>query len=83
MPRHINITRAQRRAAKIMYDRSPLYFNSYGNLTSNDMNGDVVNFGPISYKEFRAEFLMGDFGSVMVNWCGMWVGIEHDGHIHS
>lgn len=38
---------------------------------------------PLTYRQFRRSLVWGDFGSVMVQWCGMWVGIEADGHTHS
>jgi hypothetical protein len=39
----------------------------------------------ISLDDFKAsaEFLIGGGGCLMVQWCGMWLGIEPDGHTHS
>jgi hypothetical protein len=35
-----------------------------------------------SYKEFRKS-VQGGWDYVMVQWCGMWLGIEKDGYTHS
>ena len=42
------------------------------------------NDGARNYKEFRqrAETLFND-DCIMLNWCGMWLGIEKDGYTHS
>lgn len=40
--------------------------------------GDV----PITYREFRRSVQAG-WDCVMVQWCGMWLGIERDGYTHS
>ena len=36
----------------------------------------------MSYRQFRRTVLMG-YNCVMVQWCGMWLGIETDGYTHS
>lgn len=38
--------------------------------------------GAKSYLEFRRRAVR-DFDCVMIKWCGMWLGIEHDGYTHS
>lgn len=38
--------------------------------------------GASTYREFRATVQPG-WGCVMVQWCGMWLGIEPDGYVHS
>lgn len=83
------ITRAQRVAMKRVFDRTPLY-----NLPIN-ADGDLAKFvhrryeqemdAPfrvITYKEFRLRSFNTRNG-LMVPWCGMWLGIETDGHVHS
>lgn len=35
-----------------------------------------------TFREFRATAQIG-FDCVMVQWCGMWVGIERDGYTHT
>lgn len=38
----------------------------------------------ISYLQFRRTAVYSAMlGCVMVPWCGMWLGIEQDGHTHS
>jgi hypothetical protein len=37
---------------------------------------------PDTYRLFRETVRLG-FGCIMVPWCGMWLGIEPDGHTHS
>lgn len=37
---------------------------------------------PISYRQFR-KTVQFSFDCAMVPWCGMWLGIEQDGHTHS
>ena len=42
--------------------------------------------GSKTYREFRAKVQPGGFGSdtyIMIQWCGMWLGIESDGYTHS
>ena len=36
----------------------------------------------ISYRQFRRTVQFG-YDCVMVQWCGMWLGIERDGYTHS
>lgn len=35
-----------------------------------------------SFLQFRRTVLPG-YGCAMVQWCGMWIGIEKDGYAHS
>ena len=35
-----------------------------------------------TYREFRKTVQQG-YDCLMVEWCGMWLGIESDGHTHS
>lgn len=41
--------------------------------------------GTFSIQEFTAKVVpeFGSHGCIMVPWCGMWLGIEKDGHTHS
>jgi hypothetical protein len=61
------ITRSQREAIKRLYDRS--------------------TDGAVSYLAFRRRFRLYSVGSVGDYiggaWCGMFIGIETDGHTHS
>lgn len=36
----------------------------------------------MSYRAFRKTVQLG-FDCIMVQWCGMWLGIETDGYTHS
>lgn len=36
----------------------------------------------LPYRQFRKTVQPGP-GCIMVQWCGMWLGIETDGHTHS
>lgn len=36
----------------------------------------------MTYREFRKTVQQG-FDCLMVQWCGMWLGIETDGHTHA
>lgn len=38
--------------------------------------------GAKSYREFRKRAVQG-FDCIMMQWCGMWIGIELDGYTHS
>lgn len=37
----------------------------------------------MTYRQFRKSVIQGDYGCVLVQWCGMWVGIETDGYAHT
>lgn len=41
--------------------------------------------GAPSYRAFRRRITpeLAGYGCVMLPWCGMWLGIETDGHTHS
>jgi len=75
----IRLTKAQRRAVKRIYDRTPL-----------DINHDRLEPGfndkctPVTYREFRQTvqpIICSD--AVMIHWCNMFLGIESDGYTHS
>lgn len=37
----------------------------------------------MSYCAFRRTIVQGDYDCIMVQWVGMWLGIETDGYTHS
>jgi hypothetical protein len=77
------LTKAQRRALKMLYDRTPLMLvvNDKGRLVP-VCTGDI-NPG-ISYREFRRfAWVSTSVGCLVVPWCGMTIGIESDGYTHS
>ena len=78
-------TRKQRETIRKMFGYSKLYVNSYDRVTSYDMTGDVINAGPISYREFRRRVqpTYGCDGAVAVDFCGAWVCVERDGYGHT
>ena len=63
----IKTTRKQRVALKSVFDRKPI-------MTTKNR--------AISYREFRNKVEQGS-GCIMVQWFGMWLGIETDGYTHS
>ena len=78
----VRTNRLQRVALKRVFDRSPLFIDPYGNVTSRESTGNVMHYGPITYREFRKK-LSPAYDCVMIHWCGMWLGIEPDGYTHS
>lgn len=45
----------------------------------------IYEQSPLTYRQFRKQVcpVFGGSGAVLVPWCGMWLGIEPDGHTHS
>ena len=72
MAQNIILTKQQRVALKCVFDRGPIY------LTERDARHDIRQ----SYRQFRRAVVPG-FDCIMVPWCGMWLGVERDGHTHS
>jgi len=64
------LTKAQRIALKCVFDRGPIY--------------EQFTRNRLTYRQFRrlARPAIG-FDCLMVPWCGMWLGIETDGYVHS
>lgn len=42
-----------------------------------------IDHNEMTWVEFAHSVVMFDFGAIGVQWCGMWVGIEKDGHAHT
>jgi len=42
----------------------------------------LINKQGMTYLQFRRTVQHG-FDCLMVEWCGMWLGIEEDGYVHS
>jgi hypothetical protein len=76
----IVLTKEQRRALKRVYDRCPIY----PLMTAQEFRDDVTAI-PITYRQFRrgVQPTFGCDGCVMIQWAGMWLGIERDGYVHS
>lgn len=70
----VKTTREQRKVLKRVYDRRPMFHE------------EVVNHVPLllrtTYREFRKTLHRGP-DCVMIQWSGMWLGIEPDGYTHS
>ena len=76
----VRTTKAQRAALKRVYDRGPIL--PY--LTEQERDAGITAV-PITYRQFRRGVcpLFGGDGCIMIQWCGMWLGIETDGYTHS
>ncbi len=70
------LTKQQRKALKRVFDRQPLYVTVDGTISG------WAHWPRASYRQFRRT-VKAAAGCVMVEWCGMWLGIEPDGHTHS
>lgn len=69
--------KAQRRALKQVFDRCKIY----PAVTPAEFREGLTAV-PITYRQFRRGVQPGP-GCVMVQWAGMWLGIEPDGYTHS
>lgn len=70
------LNKDQQLALKRVYDRSKL--DGFGRPI------DSVKAKGISYRQFRRTVQYSSLMKcAMVRWCGMWLGIEEDGHTHS
>jgi hypothetical protein len=79
------LTKDQRIALKQVFDRHPLYVHvdecfPHQLICKSDHNDHLA-----TYRQFRKTVVLelGGWGAIMVPWCGMWLGIEKDGHTHS
>ena len=77
------LTRAQREALLDVYNRGPLVLDPEDGLRA-PRQGDGYYLGlyPVSYLTFRRQ-VHTCFDCIMIRWCGMYLGIETDGCIHS
>jgi len=73
----ITTTRGQRLALKRLFERSP--------IDADHHRLEPLEGVPISYRQFRRGVrpMFGGQGCILVQWCGMWVGIEPDGYTHT
>jgi hypothetical protein len=74
----VRLTREQRVALYNVYQRVPL--DHFGRPLKNTLFN--VHRG-VSYYRFRHTVRPVGGDCVIVPWCGMWLGIEKDGHTHS
>lgn len=78
------LTRDQRVALKNVFDRQPLFMHVNPTAPHQLICRSDENAHPATYRQFRRTvqpYFGGD--CIMVPWCGMWLGIETDGHTHS
>lgn len=76
----IVLTRAQRVALFRVFQRD---FPSWRSPTRRDnYEPEVVRVPSIQWRRFRQRVQPGP-GCVMIEWRGMWLGIEPDGYTHS
>ena len=69
------LTRQQREAVKKVYDRS---------IGATLPNVDEPEKGRLTYLQFRRKAIYAPFDdTVMIQFFGMWLGIETDGYTHS
>ena len=84
----MKLTKQQRTALKRVYDRQPLYRHITGALSDAfekyplSTTPQCEDQNPATYRQFRRTVQHG-YDCIMVNWCGMWLGIETDGYTHS
>jgi len=73
------LNKAQQIALKRVFDRGPI------KVKVEPLPESAL--GPseraISYREFRRKVAFSYPDCAMVQWCGMWLGIEQDGYTHS
>jgi len=76
----IKTTKAQRKALFHRYKQSCSRNIAYARKDGYNIETHVKY---ISYKHMRKEIVRGDYGSILILWCNMWLGIEADGYTHS
>jgi len=82
----VKINRAQRVALKAVFDRQALVILDDGTTRVAKQNEQYYGLARYAtYREFRrtVQPMLGSDPCVLVPWCGMWLGIEVDGHTHS
>ena len=80
----VRTTRAQREALFEVFRRDfPNWISPRKRYTH--YTDEVVQVPSTQWKRFRKQVrpLFGDDGCVMLQWHGMWLGIEKDGYTHS
>lgn len=79
----VKTTRAQRIALFRVFQRDfPSWETPTLRGTRSDSHGELVKVPTIQYRRFRQRVQPGP-GCVMIEWKGMWLGIEPDGYTHS
>ena len=78
----MKLTREQRLSLVRIYNRVPLRHVPTGGGRFEFKESLNPYFKPVSFLEFRRAVQSG-YGCAMVQWCGMWIGIEFDGYSHT
>lgn len=73
------LNRQQREALAKLYNRFELFVDYNGMPTS---KAPSPCSKPMTYRQLRRKVIIGR-DCAMLQWCGMWLGIEHDGYVHS
>jgi hypothetical protein len=80
----VKLTKAQRKALFRVFQRDfPSWLTPFSRASVG--LGAVVNVPSFQYRRFRAKVqpCFDKSGCVMIQWRGMWLGIETDGYTHS
>jgi len=78
----MTLNKEQRQALARIYARANLRHVPIGGGKFEFRQSQNQHFKPVTYLEFRRSVQSG-YGCALVHWCGMWLGIEHDGYVHS
>jgi hypothetical protein len=74
------LNKQQQRSLKALFDRHPIY-REVPALQGSALQAYQV---PLTYRQFRKDVHINTLlNCAMVQWCGMWIGIETDGYTHS
>lgn len=87
-PNELKITVAQAIALYNVYQRVPSYVNPIGMLFYDEEltaeQHKIAGNKPATFEDFVLKQVSPSFGDVlMVEWCGMHLGVETDGYTHS
>lgn len=82
----ITLSRPQREALAAVFKRTPMY-QLDGRPEMLPIQNPWPNYTDahkVTYREFRRTVVPELYGdAILINWCGMWLGIEKDGYCHS
>jgi len=74
------LTEIQHEALLKVFDRMPLYL--YDKMPWGKPRG-LAPEEPITFHQFLENAYTSRDNVIMVPWCGMWLGVEPDGYVHS
>jgi len=74
------LNKQQQRSLKALFDRQPIL----AEIKPLQGSAMLSHQFPISYRQFRKRVVYNSLlDCAMIQWCGMWIGIELDGYMHS